>query len=100
MKHMKRMIIILCAILALAVVPALAEGAAEINLTRYAMGKDVTYAPEGYDIVWITPVFGDHIITQTNPEKYPAKFIIFAAPERLAWCVTATMRARCWIWMR
>ncbi|MEA5014868.1 MAG: hypothetical protein VB099_09935 [Candidatus Limiplasma sp.] len=82
MKLMKRMISILCAVLTLAAVPALAEGTAEINLTRYVVGKDVTYAPEGYDTVWVTPVFDDHIITQTNPEKYPAKFITFAAPEK------------------
>ena len=61
-------------------VSALAQPAA-VDVTRQSVRGNATFTRESYDTVWITPVFDDHILTQVNPETYPARFLTFGAPE-------------------
>ena len=58
-----------------------AEAAAPVDVRLMSVRGNTSYTQESYEKVWITPVFVDHILTKTDEEKYPAKFITFAAPE-------------------
>ena len=78
MSMKKILVVALCFALMISAV-AVAEGG--IDVARQSVRGNASFTPESYQTVWITPVFDDHIITGTDPEKYPAKFLTFPAPD-------------------
>ena len=77
----KLLAMILCALLVLSLsTSAIAEGSS-LDMRLQAVRGNVAFTKESYPTIWITPVYDEHIMTQTNPEKYPARYLSFAAPE-------------------
>ena len=70
----------LCLVLLMLCAAAFAESA-PVDVKLQSVRGNASFTRESYDTVWITPIFDEHIVTKTNEEKYPAKFIKFPAPE-------------------
>ncbi len=54
----------------------LAKGS--LNAVAEVVRRNSSFTAESWPEIWISPIFDDHIIGQTDPEKYPAKFLHFA----------------------
>lgn len=82
MKKMLAMFMVVAMMMcAMSSVLAEAPSAGSLNVVMQKIRGNEAWTKESYPEVWITPGYAEYIITQKDPEKYPANFIRFAPPE-------------------